>query len=212
MTNEQNDEQPPIDYSPASSAVDPEAAAQDQSESTKTSRHAYTENATFIGGIIPSTAINETALADERGDREPVKRYYDTLNQLNRDFTTGQVDTDETDDNVEHLEQRRREHDRQNDVIAWGRQIGLSGPEIDFAVEMMSALSDGIRRAHGTDTLVLATLSLAANNKDVTTVKSIRLDHGIDTGHTELTTNFEGIRSDLNIEPASITAARKDIT
>jgi len=115
-------------------------------------------------------------------------------------------------DDRPHIEQRRREHDRQNDVIAWGRQIGLSDPEIDFAVEMMSALSDGIKRAHGTDTLVLATLSVAANNMGVTTVKSIRLHHGVDTGHTELTANFEEIRSDLNIEPASITAARRDIT
>jgi hypothetical protein len=77
---------------------------------------------------------------------------------------------------------------------------------------MMSALSDGIKRAHGTDTLVLATLSLAANNGDPTTIKSIRLHQGLDTGHTELTANFEKIRSDLNIEPASITAARRDIT
>lgn len=192
----------PIDYSPASGAVDPAHAAQDQSEPIKTDRHSYTENATYIGGELDAPSNNEVTWAEDGSDGTR----WATLNEANRDFVAGQYD-DESDD---HIEQRRRTQDRRRDAAMWGHKIGLSGPEIDASIEMMEALDQDIRRHHGDDATVLAALTLAANKQAINGVKSIR-DNGITTGHDGLVERYSAIRDTLDVATATVETLRQHI-
>lgn len=172
----------PVDRSPASSAVDPEHAAQDQSTEAQTGRHGYTENATYIGGELPSPSKKQRRQSKKGKKREnetddwykqmmddhDVKDYPDeispddstwqTLNQANRDFkATGNLRDPETDG----VKQDQRDQDIANDTAAWGTRIGLTDTEINRATSLV--LNAEIGGEHQTEAVILAALTIVAN-------------------------------------------------
>lgn len=196
----------PLDYSPSSGATDPDHAAQDESTTMKEGRLGYTDNATYIGGYIPSSSdtphgiIDPPAwMANDEGNSQ-----WDSLNEANSDFIADE-------DGDSHIETERRAFERRQDCQMWGRQIGLSDPEIQRAIYIIEETDVTMRKyPHGADTAVLAALTLAANEASIGTKKSIR-DNGVDTGHDDLVANFESIRADLTISSDELIMSRQDL-
>lgn len=146
----------PLDHSPSSTACDPDHAAQDTTTTIQTGRHNYTENATFTKEDMP-------AQSDQ----------WNTLNQANRDFYVENLGGDENKDGDEkNIRSEQHKQDDLNDLAAWGSQIGLSAHEIDRAATMVTAIEEPIKRRHGIEAVILAALTMAANE-------------GVDVRHTE---------------------------
>ena len=175
---------PILDFSPASTAVDPSDAKQDLGAGRAVGRFEYTPNATFTDETLPA---NSNAAA--------------TLNQFNRE----QDSASEKD-----METPRRETDLRRDVEGWGRQIGLTDPEIREAVRLVATTATGVRRNFGLETVCLGALTLAANsgpsNSHVT--KSIRLD-GPNTDNPDLVTRYEQLREDLGVSQKRVSDFRR---
>jgi len=98
----------PLDFSPSSTATDPESATKDQAEDYHTGRFGHTENATFAAETL-----------EAESDR------FRSLNQINRQ--------NHKDD--EHYSTDQDHADLKNDARAWGRRIGLLDHEIERAAE-----------------------------------------------------------------------------
>lgn len=168
------DEVPVLDFSPSSTAIDPEDARQDRNTDQTVGRFAYTPNATFINEDIP--AQSDIAA---------------TLNQLNRQ---------DAHDSDTHTEAARRTGDLRRDVQAWGETVGLTDTECAAAVEIVTATPTGVRRNFGLETVCLGALTIAANQPThgPHTAKSIRL-RGPDTDTPTLVTRYERLREDLGV-------------
>lgn len=185
-------ETPEMDYSPASSAVPPEAAAQDASESVRTGRHAYTENATFTKEPM-----------DAQSER------FETLNEANRDFYADE------DTNI-RSEQHRRDY--RNDTVTWGRRIGLTDAELQRAVDLVLAADEGVMNNHGSAAVILAALTLAANEGHTartTEPKVLRPEHALapaaGEAGSEMVQTYETIRTDLAVDRETVRGARRHL-
>ena len=178
----------PLDFAPSSTAVDPRDAAQDESTETRTGRHSYTENATFTKEPMEASSYR-----------------WETLNQANRDFYAD----DETD-----VKQAQREQDWRNDVIAWGRQIGLTDYECRRGADLATAELNSGLGGIAKEALALATLTIAANESHPVQPKTIRPSSDIDVEDVDteqLQDNYEQIRTDLGIDTKSVRSARQTI-
>lgn len=189
-----------LDFSPSSTAVDPAAAAQDQSETIQTGRHSYTENATFIRDDIPA-----------KSDR------WETLNQANRDFYADETDNE---DEGDHIEKERRKQDHVNDTVCWGRYVGLTDHEIERAASFVLDAEDAYKRNYSIEAIILAALSLAANEgqgERGTHPRTIRPEVPLMTstdnetvtdGLRDLRDNFGQLRDDLTVSRDAIHDSR----
>lgn len=175
---------PILDFSPASTAVDPSDAKQDLGAGYAVGRFDYTPNATYTDEDLPA---DSDAAA--------------TLNQFNREQDSA---------SDEDMESPRRETDLRRDVEGWGRQIGLTDPEIHEAVRLVATTPTGVRRNFGLETVCLGALTLAANNGPSNSyiAKSIRLD-GPTTDNPDLVTNYEQIRDDLGVTQRRVSDFRR---
>lgn len=178
----------PLDFSPPSTAVEPSSAAQDVSETAKTGRHAYTENATFTMEELPASS-----------DR------WASLNQANRDFYASDEKT---------VGREQQKQDYVNDTAAWGGQIGLTDHEIDRAAHLVLEADSGFHYNHSSAAIVLAALTLAANESRGTrrdTGKEIRQSSPMSDRTPELAMRYETIRDDLGVSRKSVTKCRKHL-
>lgn len=179
---ERPEEQPDLDFSPSSTALNPSDAKQDMGKQTVVGRFDYTPNATFTIEDLP-------AQSDEA----------ETLNQLNR----------ETTDESEHIEQARRDTDLRRQVRAWGNHIGLTDLEVNEAVRIVESVPAGARRNFGLDPVCLAALSISANQPTCGrhTSKSIRL-RGPNTDTHALVQQYESIREDMGVTQRRVSEFR----
>lgn len=174
---------PILDFSPASTAVDPSDAKQDLGAGYAIGRFEYTPNATYTDEDLPASS---DAAA--------------TLNQFNREQDSA---------SDEDMESPRRETDLRRDIEGWGRQIGLTDPEIREAVRLVVAIPTGVRRNFGLETVCLGALTLAANNGPSNSylAKSIRLN-GPNTDNPDLVTSYEQLREDLGVRQRRVSDFR----
>jgi len=179
---ERPEEQPDLDFSPSSTALDPSDAKQDMGERTVVGRFDYTPNATFTTEDLP-------AQSDEA----------ETLNQLNRETTDGD----------EHIEQARRDADLRRQIRGWGNHIGLTDPEVNEAVRIVESVPAGARRNFGLDAVCLAALTISANQPTCGphTSKSIRL-RGPNTDTPALVGRYESIREDTGVTQRRVSSIR----
>lgn len=187
-----------LDHSPSSGAVDPEHAAQDQSESVETGRHAYTGNATFTKERMESQASSR----DQKNAKHVPQ--YSSLNELNRRLY---------EDDEKNTRSEQDKTDYVNDVQAWGTQIGLTGFEIERAATLVLASEDGWMNNHGAETMILAALTLAANestpgNNSVS--KAIRPQSPL-VKHEDMADQYAMIRDELAVESRSVKACRNHL-
>ena len=175
---------PILDFSPASTAVDPSDAKQDLGAGYAVGRFDYTPNATYTDEDLPA---DSDAAA--------------TLNQFNREQDSA---------SDEQMESARRETDLRRDIEGWGRQIGLTDPEIREAVRLVVTIPTGVRRNFGLETVCLGALTLAANNGPSNSyiAKSIRLN-GPNTDNPDLVTSYEQIREDLGVTQRRVSDFRR---
>lgn len=219
----------PLDFSVGSGAVDPSHAAQDVSTTFQTGRHAYTGNATFANETLPSARNAPVAWADNDrtidGDSKPPdddsSPPWNTLNEANRNFYAD----DDTD-----IKWKQREQDQINDVVAWGRQIELTNHEIERAVYLCRHCGPEGNQAHGSDAIVLAALTIVANEDHGSAVPKVLResmmsivddvdtstfeDYPIPSRYTadeDMVESFETIRSDLGIDYRQIRKTRQYI-
>lgn len=179
----------PLDFSPSSTATTPSHAAQDASETVQTGRHAYTENATFTKESMDAQSSD-----------------HDTLNQLNRDFFANEETNVST-------EQRRQ--NAVNDTVAWGQRIGLTDYECERAVWLLEQADDDMKERHGFEPLILAALTLAANegiDERNTVSKPLRVQQvAIATfadDIEEMVSVYESIRENLDVAVSTVTDCR----
>jgi len=175
---------PILDFSPASTAVDPSDAKQDLGAGYAVGRFDYTPNATYTDEDLPA---NSDVAA--------------TLNQFNREQDSA---------SDEQMESARRETDLRRDVEGWGRQIGLTDPEIREAVRLVVTTPTGARRNFGLETVCLGALTLAANNGPSNSyiAKSIRLN-APNTNNPDLVTKYERLREDLGVTQRRVSDFRR---
>lgn len=223
----------PIDFSPASTATDPEAAAQDTSEDHQTGRHGYTENASFSSEPLDLTDVQYSGLAEPKavkefdGDKDvespPPKisddeyedpRSYTNLNELNKYFI---VDNDGDSSSIESVKSEQLEHDHHNDLQSWGKKVGLTDHEIERGHLLLDSLDNTQNKPHGADAITLAILTLVANESHGNIPSKI-LRHGVmDVGKEspevmvieDLIDQYEQLREDCNLEPKTIRSARE---
>lgn len=180
----------PLDFSPSSTAVDPEHAAQDASEDVQTGRHAYTENATFTEERLDAPSANKSeaapAVSEFTDSDEHEHSEWLSLNQANR--------TVYTDDEKNSTTEQRRQGFR-DDTEAWGRRIGLTDHEIERAITIIERTEREWRENHGTETVILATLTLVANEND----KAIRERQALSSKNPDMTETYEEIRENLDV-------------
>lgn len=178
----------PLDYSASSAATNPEGAAQDESTSIKTGRHAYTENATFTKEPMEASS-NE----------------FETLNQLNRNFYA---------DEDKQVGREQQKQDRVNDVAAWGEQIGLTSHEIERAATIVLTAEESFARRHGEEGMILAALTLAANESTSgrnDERKAIRPQSPISEDTTDMAETYEEIRKSLDVTTNTVKKCRKHL-
>lgn len=189
-------ERPRIDYSPSSTAKDASDARYDEATESHVGRHEYTENATFAKETL------ETPDPDKRwAEDTDVAVPWQTLNQANRYYSTDP-------DTVVQSEQD--EQDAVNECEAWGQRIGLTGHERQRAAGMVRAAGRGVRNEYGMEAVVLAALTLAAN-EDVPVARSLR-ENGIDTDTPEkMIETYEDIRQTLDIPSDDVRECRKHL-
>jgi hypothetical protein len=196
----------PLDFSPSSTAVDPEHAAQDTSEYVQTGRHAYTENATFTEERIeaPSSRKDTAAPAVSQftdSDEHDHSNWL-SLNQANRNYHAN-------DEKNTRTEQRKQ--DFHNETKAWGRQIGLIDHEIERAITLVEASEMAWKKNHGIETLVLAAFTLVVNENG----KAIRPQHEFSSKNHELAETpemaetYEEIRDNLGVMRHRVKSCRK---
>jgi hypothetical protein len=177
----------PLDYSPPSTATNPENAAQDISTPMKTGRHAYTENATFATEDIPSTWSNS---------------HRQSLNELNRNFYA---------DEGSHIETEKRKQDEINDTMAWGKRIGLTNVEAQRAAHLATLPTADDKRRLGVDATILSALTIAANEPVVRRRLLRSTVPDLDGINTALIDDYEQLREELNIETQTVRQAREKI-
>ena len=174
---------PILDFSPASTAINPSDAKQDLGAAYAVGRFDYTPNATYTDEELP--AKSEAAVS---------------LNQFNR----------EQDSNSdEDMESPRRETDLRRDIEGWGHQIGLTKTEIHEAAAIVDATPTGVRRNFGLEAVCLGALTIAANQPThgEHTAKSIRLC-GVTTNNPQLVENYEQLKGDVAVATSVISAFR----
>jgi len=171
-----------LDYSPASGAVDPSDAAQDQSTTARTGRHSYTENATFTKEQMP-------AQSDA----------FETLNEANRNFYA-------SDD--ESVGSARHEQDYHNSVHAWGEFIGLTDSEQYRASHLLEQTSPESRNGFGVATIALAALTLAANEQPWP--KAIRPTVPVDSD-SDLCDRYDTLLTELEVDPSLVRSCRQHL-
>jgi len=206
----------PLDFSASSAAVDPKDAAQDVSESQKTGRHSYTDNATFTDERLQRTNPECPGYADAIDtDDEDDPRSYASLNDLNRYFKV--VEPDEKSPTTTSLKSDQRKTDAQLDLQEWGRRIGLTVYEIDHALQLFKQTDDEHRQNN--NALILAALTIVANKEWSNIPQKIiqprrqHLADGFDSvvARDDMTSTFEEIRTGLGISTSEIKSARKYI-
>lgn len=186
----------PIDYSPSSGAVDSEDAKQDQATDYATGRHEYTENKTFA-----DEEIEVPVRKHQPEDDDP--RHWNTLNELNRNFHCDNSD----------IRSEQRKHDAMNDVEMWGEQIGLTNHEIERAKLFVNKVTHGGKWRFGLETMILASLTLAANEghrDNGTYPRSIRPSSGVRTTDG-MVKAYRKIRDGLDLDKEEITSCRQHI-
>lgn len=184
----------PLDYSPPSTATDPENAAQDISTPMKTGRHAYTENATFATEEIPSTWSNSPR---------------DSLNELNRDFIVGEDEEGRA--QIRSPKKEQRKQDEINDTMAWGKRIGLTTVEAKRAAQLTTVPDDGKRRRFGVEAMILAALTIAANEPVVQRRLLRSSVPRLDDINKALIDDYEQLRDELEVDTHSVRRARESI-
>jgi len=178
----------PLDYSPASGATDPEHAAQDQSTMSQVGRFAYMDNTTSIGGHL-----------DAKSDR------WRSLNDANRDFAGG---------DGEDIHTKQRELDCVNDTRAWGHRIGLMDWEVGTAAQLVRDADRGYLNNHGSETVILAALTLAANVAPVnrpSEQKELRSSSVFAGQSPVLRDNYEELRKSLDVSRRGVKACRQHL-
>jgi hypothetical protein len=177
----------PLDFAPASGAVDEVHAAQDTDTGYYTGRHAYTENATFTNADIPSTWSDSPR---------------DSLNELNRNFYANE------DKSVGREQQRL---DEQNDAKAWAKRVGLTEVEGKRAAYLTTKVSAGTKKNFTATGVILAAITIAANEPVVQrrVVRSTVPD--LDDINTSFVEDYEQLREDLGVETLTIRRAREAI-
>lgn len=185
-------QQRPLDFSPDSSALDETDTARDTSQSHYTGNTDYRENATEIGGDLPA-------------------RSRDSLNDLNKEARPN---------GPNHDEQSKRHQKYREDVQRWGRFIELDDYEIERAVHLFEQAPLNGRRGNGIDAVVLAALTMAAN-EDMgpepakiirRSAEAIAKDPDTDLEwFSELVENYEQLRTDLGVSSSKIRNARNNI-
>lgn len=183
----------PLDFSPSSGATDPVDARKDTDTEMATGRHDYTANETFTRGELPAQS-----------------EQWESLNQANREpiVDDPHVDADGVTDE-ESRKTRQRRTDARNDTRAWGRQIGLTDAEVDRAVRLVLLAEEGWRNNHGTEAVVLAALTLAAN-EPTPVPKSIRPSVPVDTD-PDLETTYDAIRTTLDVPREEVNSCREHL-
>jgi len=191
----------PLDFSPSSTATDPSHAAQDTSESVKTGRHAYTENATFTTEQIKAPSKREHSWGDREDGRSP----WATLNEVNRNFF---VDDDKNIGSEQHKQ------NYVNDTQAWGSQIGLTDWEIKRAAKLVLDADDGWKNNHSIEAVILAALTVSANKatgrrNDLS--KAIRPRNPLSENTPDMASTYEDIRDNLGVDYQSVKACRNHL-
>jgi hypothetical protein len=230
-----------LNRDPSSTAVDPEHAAQDQSEDLQTGRHAYTDNATYIQRDIETPSDRRFVETDEEGvmlqdpDWEPPEDWdYDpddpdgaspwrTLNQANRDFKL--VDGDSGPETA-GIKQDQRDQDITNDLVAWGKRVGLTSTELERATDMIANVEGQWLTNLGHDAVILATLTVVANqgppeyagrHKILRPRRPCPDDADVPDGHgtfvktEEAVDAFVELRDSLGVTPSTIRECRQHL-
>lgn len=172
----------PLDFAASSTATNPSHAAQDVSTTVKTGRHAYTENATFTAEKMPAKSD-----------------VFESLNELNRNFYADEDDS---------VGSARHRQDHQNDTQMWGRVIGLTDAEIRRAQYLLARAEAGWMNNHSAAAVVLAALTVAANERSCGGYTKAIRESAPDTGNPALVNAYEELRSRLQIPADSIRACR----
>jgi len=196
----------PLDFSPSSTATQPSDAAQDTTEGMKTGRHAYTENATFAVEDIdaPSNDDVRPTLPEVWDVDEDGASPYGSLNELNRSVFTNE-------DTNKGSEQDKQDY--RNDAQTWGRHIGLTNHEIQRAIFLVDRAEKGYMNNHGATTIILAALTLAANetNGSSDTAKAIRPEHALASKTPDLVDNYTSLRDDLDVSRQGVRTCRNHL-
>jgi len=189
-------ESPPLDYSPSSTAIDESDARYDEHREVAVGRHDYTDNATFTDEEIPVTP-DDRRWADDTDVVTPWR----TLNDANRYYT----------DDEDGVRAKQHEQDAVNDCHSWGQRIGLTRLERERAAGIIRAAERGVRNEYGMETVVLAALTLAANEDDGVGIRSLR-DNGIDVDTPEsMTRAYEQFRQTLDTPSDTIRDCRNHL-
>jgi hypothetical protein len=177
----------PLDFAPASGAVDEVHAAQDMDTGYYTGRHAYTENATFTNEDIPSTWSNSPR---------------DSLNELNRNFYANE-------DKSVSSEQHKL--DEQNDAKAWAKRVGLTEVEGKRAAYLTTKVEANAKKQYTATAVILAAITIAANEPVVQrrVVRSTVPD--LEDINTSFVEDYEQLREDLGVETLTVRRAREAI-
>jgi hypothetical protein len=210
----------PLDHSPSSGATDPKDATKDQAEDMEVGRHDYTENKTFAGETIPSVADRDVRWTDDEEIPDKYKRDVETedgetetyivskwenLNQANREITNDDTDT-------RRNEQRLKQY--KQDLETWGSRLELTKHEIERAHFLFEQTSNAERRQHGTDSILLATLTIAANegyDRRATTPKEIRPQSPMtetDADISNVVEEYTEIRDSLGVDAVDVRVCR----